>query len=203
MDAQWFKARQKAVGLTSFDLGEAINRNRTVISKFINGLQKPTLEQAQVLAQALQVPLSVMLEKAGMAGPSVAQAASPGFAESDAVPWIPQGFEDRQPKTIGEALGVRAGVDVWRVKGVSMAGAGYMPGDFIVVDTHQADHVKPGDIVVAQVYARNGTAKTVLRRWLPPVLVSVGGAGDGTEVQVVDHDNVVIRGKVSASWRQL
>lgn len=82
-----------------------------------------------------------------------------------------------------------------------MAGAGVLPGDYVLVDTHLAERVVSGDTVIAQVYARNGTARTVLRRWAPPVLVSMGGAAKTVEVHVVDHDNVVIEGKIIASWR--
>lgn len=160
-----------------------------------------TLEWAKAFAEVLQVPVGTILEKAGEAEPRVAQQLVPGFAESDTIPWRPQAPEDRRPQSVAEVLGQRPGVDVWRVKGASMAGAGYLPGDYILVDTHAAERVQPGDTAVAQVYARNGTAKTVLRRWMPPVLVSVGGAGEATEVHVVDLDNVVIRGRVIASWR--
>lgn len=65
MDVIWFKAQQKRAGLTSFDLGEAIGRDRSVISRLINGQQKMTLDQARILAEKLGVPLSTMVEKAG------------------------------------------------------------------------------------------------------------------------------------------
>jgi SOS-response transcriptional repressor LexA len=200
METMWFKAAQRRAGLTSFDLGEAIGRDRTVISRIVNGSQRPTLDQARVLAEKLDVPLPDFLEKAGMADKSTAQQLGPGFADSDAAPWVP-GAEpaERDVGTVAQALGGgRPGIDVWRVKGQAMAMHGLLAGDFMLVDTHQAERVKPGDVVVAQVYNRTG-ATTVLRTFAPPVLMSADPAD--CQVHVVDGVNVVIRGKVTASWR--
>lgn len=201
MDDKWFKQQQKRVGITADQIASVLGRDRSVVSKILAGRQKMTLEWAKAFSEALQVPIAIVLEKAGVTDEPTAKAITPGFAESDAAPWKPQGFEDRKPQAIAEAFGARAGVDVWQVKGSAMCGAGLLPGDFMLVDTHQAERVKPGDTVIAQVYARNGTAKTVLRRWMPPVLLSVSGNGEPTEVHVVDHENVVIRGKLVGCWR--
>lgn len=201
MDAEWFKKRQKLLGLTSFDLGEAIGRDRTAISKIINGSQRVTLDQARVLAEKLGVTLAEMVERSGMAGGQVAQALSPGFAESDATAWIPSGMAEAGPvRSVAEALGQRPGVDVWRVKSRAMALAGLLEGDYFLLDTHQSERVKPADVVVAQIYSRNG-ASTVLRRLEPPVLVAASADPAEGRVHVVDGVNVVIRGKVVAIWR--
>lgn len=200
MDEKWFKQQKRRAGVTNAEIGALRGRDHTVISKIVSGAQPMTLEWAQTFAAALQVPLASVLEKSGLVGAEQAhELPQPGFAEGDAAPWVPKGADDRRQQTIAEAAGQRPGVDVWRVNSTSMAGAGLLPGDYMLVDTHAAERVDPGDTVIAQIYARNGTARTVLRRWAPPVLVSVGG--DAVEVHVVDHDNVVIRGKIIASWR--
>lgn len=202
MDEQWFKQQKRRAGVTNAEIAALRGRDHTVISKIVSGAQPMTLEWAQTFAQALQVPLAEVLEKGGQLAAEQAQSLSaPGFEEGDAAPWQVRGAEDRRPQTIAEAAGQRPGVDVWRVSTTSMTGAGLLPGDFMLVDTFAAERVSPGDIVLAQVYSRNGTARTVVRHWAPPVLVSVGGAVNDLEVHVVDHENVVIRGKVIASWR--
>lgn len=201
IDDKWFKAQQRKVGVTADAIAAQLGRDRSAISRILSGRQRMTLDWARAFADVLQVPVATILEKAGEATPQVAQQLTPGFADSDAAPWVPKGPEDRRPQSIAEAFGQKPGVDAWRLRGAAMAGAGYMPGDYILVDSFAAERVVPGDTVIAQVYARNGTARTVLRRWQPPVLVSIGGPGEATEVHVVDHDNVVIRGKVVASWR--
>lgn len=202
MDMAWFKQKQRQAGVTSFDLGVAIKRDRSVISRIINGTQKMTLEQARAFAELLQVPLTEMIDRGGLADKPTAQEFAPGFAESDAATWIPgPGLaETASIKAVATALGERPGVDVWRVKSGAMALAGLLNGDFILVDTHQAERVKPGDIVIAQVYNRTGAA-TVLRRYAPPVLVSASTDPVDAGVHVVDGVNVMVRGKVIASWR--
>lgn len=203
METLWFKTAQKRAGLTSFDLGKAISRDRTVISRIINGTQPMTLDQARVFAELLNVPLPEMLERAGLADKGTAQQLAPGFQESDAAAWVPGpgAGGDRDVPTIAQALGGgRPGVDVWRVKSQAMSLSGLLAGDFMLVDTHQAERVKPGDVVVAQVYNPRG-ATTVLRRYEPPVLVAASADPADRQVHVVDGVNVVVRGKVVASWR--
>lgn len=201
MDDKWFKAQQKRVGVTADAIADVIGRDRSVVSKILSGKQRMTLAWARAFAEVLQVPLSTVLEKAGVADAPTVQAVVPGFAESDAAPWVPgpASAESRDVPTVAQALGGgRPGVDVWRVKGLAMAQHGLLDGDYMLVDTHQAERVRPGDTVVAQVYNPRG-ATTVLRTFAPPVLMSADP--NDTSVHVVDGVNVVIRGKVVASWR--
>lgn len=201
MDDKWFKAQQKRVGITADAIADVIGRDRSVVSKILSGRQRMTLEWAQAFATALQVDVATVLEKAGVADKPLVQAVMPGFSESDAAPWVPgPGVSEAQlVPTVAKVLGGdRPGVDVWRVKGTAMAQHGLLEGDYMLVDTHQAERVKPGDTVVAQVYNRTG-ATTVLRTFAPPVLMS--SDPNDLQVHVVDGVNVVIRGKVVASWR--
>ena len=79
---------------------------------------------------------------------------------------------------------------------------GYMPGDYILVDTNAADRARQGDAVIAQIYDNSaGSATTLLRRFEPPVLVAASMEPDERRVHIVDGTNVIIRGKVVASWR--
>lgn len=201
MDDKWFKAQQKRVGVTAEDIARKMGRARSNVSHILNGHQRMSLDWAKAFAEVLQVPLATVLEKAGVADAPTAQAVQPGFAESDAAPWVPgPGMaEGRDVPTIAQALGGgRPGVDVWRVKSRAMAQHGLLEGDYMLVDTHQAERVRPGDTVIAQVYNRTG-ATTVLRTFAPPVLFAADPAD--LQVFVVDGVNVVIRGKVIASWR--
>jgi hypothetical protein len=162
-----------------------------------------SLDWAKAFAEVLQVPLATVLEKAGVTDQPTTQQLMPGFRESDVAPFsVGHGLgEGHTVRTIAEALGGgRPGIDVWRVKGPAMALDGMIEGDFFLLDTHQAERVRAGDIVVAQIYTRNG-ANTVLRRFEPPVLVSASLDRGDARVHVVDGVNVVIKGKVTASWR--
>jgi SOS-response transcriptional repressor LexA len=201
MDDKWFKQQQKRVGVTADDIAQKMGRTRANVSHILTGRQRMSLDWAKAFADVLQVPLSTVLEKAGATDAPTAQAVTPGFAESDAAPWVPgpEGFGARDVTSVSEALGGgKPGIDIWRVKGNAMAQHGFLAGDYMLVDTHQAERVKPGDTVIAQVYNRTG-ATTVLRTFSPPVLISADPMD--SHVHVVDGVNVVIRGKVTASWR--
>lgn len=203
MDDKWFKQQQKRVGVTADEIAQKMGRTRANVSHILTGRQRMSLDWAKAFAEVLQVPLATVLEKAGVTDAPTAQTIAPGFAESDAAPWIPgPGLaEGQQVPTIAQALGGgRPGVDVWQVKGQTMALAGLLAGDFLLVDTHQAERARPGDVVVAQIYTPRG-ANTVLRRYEPPVLVAASTSPEDGRVFVVDGVNVVIRGKITASWR--
>jgi SOS-response transcriptional repressor LexA len=164
-----------------------------------------SLEWAKAFAEVLQVPLATVLEKAGVADAPTAQKITPGFSESDAAPWVSGSVmaEGQAVRSVAAALGAdRPGVDIWQVKGQAMALAGLLAGDFILVDTHASERARVGDVVVAQIYNNaTGSAVTVLRRFEPPVLVAASIDPADGRVHVVDGVNVVIRGKVIASWR--
>lgn len=205
MDDKWFKQRQKQVGVTADQIAAQLGRDRSVVSKILNGRQRMTLEWAQAFADVLETPISTVLEKAGVAAPVVARQMTPGFAESDAIAWVPgPGLaEGQRVRSIALVLGATApGIDIWRVKSQAMALAGMLSGDFFLLDTQKSERAKAGDMVVAQIYSHNtGTATTVLRRFEPPVLVAASTDPAEQRVHVVDGQNVVIKGKVVASWR--
>lgn len=203
MDDKWFKSQLKIVGKTAGDVADAAGRARAGVSHILSGQQRMSLEWAQAFAQVLNVPLATVLEKAGSATPKLAQQLAPGFAESDTAAWIPAPdrlAETAQVNSIAAALGARAGVDIWRVNSPAMNLAGILQGDFMLVDTHQAERCRTGDVVVAQVYNPNG-ATTVLRRYAAPVLMAHSADPADWRVHVVDGNNVLIRGKVVATWR--
>ena len=205
MDDKWFKMQQKRVGVTADVIAATLGRDRSVVSKILAGKQRMTLEWAKAFAEVLQVPLAEVLEKAGTIDKPTAQQIAPGFSESDAAAWIPgPGLaEAAGVRSIAQVLGAdRPGVDIWRVRSRAMQLAGYMPDDFLLVDTHAAERVRPGDVVIAQIYSNaTGTAATVLRRLEPPVLVAASTDPEDARVHVVDGVNVLVRGKVVASWR--
>lgn len=201
MDDKWFKQRQKLAGVTAEDIARELGRDRSVVSRIYVGRQPMTAEQARVFARVLNVPLADVMQRAGILDQGEARAIAPGFSEGDASPFTgkPNDVETLRAKAFG---GGRPGVDVWVVKTPAMMLAGYMPGDCLLVDTHQSERRKPGDVVMAQVYDwSTGSATTLLRRFEPPVLVASSPEPDDRRVHVVDGNNVAIRGLVIASWR--
>lgn len=57
----------------------------------------------------------------------------------------------------------------WTVTTRALELAGVLPGDLAEFDFALAP--RPGDVVIAQVYGGDGSARTVLRLWRPPVLL--------------------------------
>jgi len=202
MDDKWFKLRQKKVGVTAEDIAARLGRDRSVVSRIYTGRQKMSFEWAQIFADVLEVPLADVLEHAGVADAQTARRAAPGFTDGDAAPWTPK-RDDETASTIAQHLGgERPGIEIWQVNGSALALQGYLPGDMILVDTHQSETCRPGDAVVAQIYDwTTSTATTVLRIFQPPVLISTATPPEAFQVHVVDGNNVVIKGKIVASWR--
>ncbi|SFY18284.1 Peptidase S24-like [Paracoccus pantotrophus] len=202
IDEKWFKAQQRKAGVTAEDIANRMGRSRSAVSHIYMGRQPMSLEWAKVFSEVLKQPLDEVLRRAGVADGPAAQALAPGFSDSDAAAWVPKQGEGREIEAIADAFGRKAGIDVWQVRTSAMALQGILSGDFILVDTHAAERVKAGDVVVAQIYDNaNGKANTVLRRFEPPVLVAASAMPEDRRVWIVDGINVVIRGKVIASWR--
>jgi SOS-response transcriptional repressor LexA len=203
MDVMWFKSQQKKAGVTAADIADKLGRHHSVVSRIYMGRQRMSLEWARAFSETLGVPLSEVLKRAGSLDEDKAQELQPGFSDNDAAVWKGQEPERRKAQSVLDALGLdRPGVDIWQVKGATMALQGLLAGDMIAVDINAAERVRQGDTVIAQRYDQAaGSALTLLRRFEPPVLVAASTHLDDRRVYVVDGDNVVIRGKVVASWR--
>ncbi|MGS4947405.1 helix-turn-helix transcriptional regulator [Meridianimarinicoccus sp. RP-17] len=204
MDVMWFKKQQKKAGVTTADIAKRLGRDRSVVSHIYTGRQRMSLEWAKAFAETLEVPLDEVLKRAGALDEPRARELQPGFSDSDAAVWRGQETERRKAQSVTEALGLdRPGIDIWQVKSLAMSLQGLLPGDMMAVDQHAAEHVRAGDTVIAQRYDHTlGVAVTLLRRFEPPVLVAASVAADDRRVHVVDGNNIVIRGKIVASWRE-
>ncbi|MEO1797731.1 MAG: helix-turn-helix domain-containing protein [Pseudomonadota bacterium] len=206
MDDKWFKLKQKERGITAEEIAQALGRDRSAVSRIYTGRQPMKLDEARIFSEILDAPLPEILEKAGLdaAGDLATIARRPrGFSESEAMPYSPKPSEAQHFKSVAAALGGdRPGIDVWQIKGGSLALRGFIPGDLVLVDSRRPELAKAGDAVVAQVYERHqGNAKTVFRLFEPPFLLSVDPMMSDAKPLIVDRENVVIRGRVVASWR--
>lgn len=203
MDAQWFKKRLKQTGRTAGHVADRAGKARSGFSHILNGQQAMSIDWARAFAEETETALDEVLRRAGAIPDGAIPVARPGFAEGDASPWIGPPAAETKARDVADYLGARPGVDLWMVRTGAMTGDGFMPGDCILVDTHQSEQVRAGDVVIAQVYdMRLGVAQTLLRRFEPPVLVAASCNPDDRRVHVVDGSNVVIRGRVTASWRE-
>ncbi|WP_420415808.1 helix-turn-helix domain-containing protein [Marinovum algicola] len=204
MDDKWFKQRQKIAGVTAGDIAREAGRARSNISHIYSGKQKMSLDWAQAFAKMLDVSVDEVLRRAGALPPAAARPLRPGYAESDAIPFEGSaGAQERAEEKARVFGGSGPGVNIWTVKSPALALGGYLPGDVILVDTGQSERAQAGDVVIAEKFDREtGLTITMLRRYEPPVLVAASAAPTDQRVHVVDTQNVVIKGRVIASWRE-
>lgn len=205
MDDKWFKRRQKEVGVTAEDIANEMGRARSGVSHIYSGHQRMSLDWARAFAKVLDVPLDEILKHAGVAAANEAQTLAPGFSESDAMPFIAKGGEEIKEQARAEQFGGnKPGVDIWQVKSDALILKGFLLGDRLLVDSHQSERCKAGDVVLAQVFNwKSASGVTLLRQFQPPVLVSANTDPNMQDVHVVDGKNVVIKGKVIAAWRAM
>ena len=123
------------------------------------------------------------------------------FNEAEAMPFE---FDDNVQDLLIEALRSMVArsnnVDLWVLKSGALSAVGYDEGDVIIVDRNAEP--RPGDAVCAQRYDwRRGTAETVFRVFRKPYLLSAAARGEPAMPEVLDDENVVIRGVVVGGCR--
>lgn len=192
----WLRRLLAERGQSAHALAKDAGVAASTLSRFLNDpaytgtLSTTTLDK--IARAAGEVPGRIASVSPAPATDSTAPSGG-GFAEADA-----------EPYAAGAAhapFALPPGADVWRVTGRTLDLAGYLPGDCIVVD----GHTRPvsGDIVCAQaVDPETGTARTVLRKYVPPYLVAVSTAADGEPPIQADPERVSIMGVVTLGWRR-
>ena len=201
MDTIWFRQQHHRTGLTAKSLAEKVGGQKGTVFAIMNGRQRMSLKWATAWAEALQVPLELILEKAKSADDS---AENNVILRNDAMPlsdWTGEVDEARM-RAVARASSDGPGIEIWRVNSHAMALAGLMDGDFILINTNTttAEHLQPGDVVLARAHGPRGKSM-VLRSFEPPVLVDKNLFPAVGQVQVIDLNTLTILGKVIASWR--
>jgi len=92
----------------------------------------------------------------------------------------------------------RNGVDAWTIRTRALELAGYLPGDTVIVDQNASPQA--GDVVLAQVYNRNGDPETVMRIYEPSFLMAAT-MDPGHIMPILINKDVIIRGVVISSLR--
>ncbi len=123
-----------------------------------------------------------------------------GFAEPEAVPLSMA--ETNPLRQAIEALSRgRSNVDPWTLKSRALEGAGYRPGDILLVALGETP--MQGDLVCAQIYDwTKGRAETVFRLFQPPYLVAATTDTNLMRPFVVDDGAVSIKGVVLHTLRE-
>lgn len=206
MNVTWFKTKMKAARVTAEDVANIAGRHRSNVSHIFSGNQRMSVDWAIAFAQALDAPLDEVLNHAGILDADSARQVAHMSVEpsqSDVIPYAEYGSKSLKNKGIASALGGdKPGTDIWTVRTTALILGGLLPGDNLLINSLLAERARAGDTVIARQYdAKSGTAKTLLRRFEPPVLVAASTDPDHQRALIVDGQNVVIRGVVVGSWR--
>ena len=130
---------------------------------------------------------------------SEAPPAAPGFAESEATP-LAVAAETPLAAIIAMLAEGHANIDPWTLASRALEGAGYLPGDILLVALGETPAA--GDVVCAQVYDwTKGKAETLFRIFEPPYLVAATGDPRLMRPHLVDDGAVIIKGVVIHSLR--
>ncbi|MBC8037747.1 MAG: helix-turn-helix transcriptional regulator [Rhizobiales bacterium] len=179
-------------GWNQTELAQRAGLDPSTLSRFINGGRE---------GHALRPGTIRKIEQASglaVSGEAVAVAAQ-GFAESEASPFEVLAHSPFKAIIAALAQG-RMNLDPWTLQSRALEGAGYRPGDILLVALDETPAL--GDVVCAQIYDwTKGRAETVFRIFQPPYLIAATGDPQLMRPHLVDDGAVTIKGVVLQSLR--
>jgi transcriptional regulator with XRE-family HTH domain len=184
-------------GWNQTELAQRAGLDPSTLSRFLNGGREGhALRQGTIRKIELVSGLAL---SSGEAIGLVMAAPAQGFSESEAAPVEVPAHSPL--KAIIDALGQgRKNIDPWTMQSRALEGAGYRPGDILLVALDETPAM--GDVVCAQIYDwTKGRAETVFRIFQPPYLIAATGDQQLMRPHLVDEGAVTIKGVVLHSLR--
>lgn len=182
-----------ATQLSATQLALKAGVHQTTVTRFLND---PKFKHTPSLSTVGKIAAAVGIQP--FEDPARALRESP--ASSEGVPgWDPSKHRYRDAGAAVEALlASRKGLRAWTLKTRALEGAGYDPGDIVVVDPHEPS--RAGDVVCAAQHERRGDPEDMIFRiFEPPYLVAASTERGGRQRPLmVDDDLVIVRGPVVA-----
>lgn len=194
---EWLRGVVKATGIRPTTLAKQI---RVAPSTLTRPLKEGDQGTSTLHASTIdKIAAATGIAPPGASVPTPRRIVRLGMAE-EAVPYQPNGNHGLAGAVEAMVAG-RNGVVAWELRTRALEGAGFLPGDIVMLDLNAA--ARSGDVVCAQVYDWHGrTAETVWRLYDPPVLI---GAARDLAAQpkslIVDNDRVLIKGVVKGMVR--
>jgi transcriptional regulator with XRE-family HTH domain len=198
----------RASGLTQSALADLIEVKKGYVSELMSGKKEPSFAVLSRIIEVLKVtPNDVLTYDQPPSLPSfiLTPMRSNGFSDGDVAP-----FEVRKPggKGGGDIVDLRA---IWQTLAPkvrhlspmlaqrSIAAFSICAGDILLTDL--MPEPRPGDTVLVQVYDdETGTAKTLLREFRPPVLLT-REPGDDEPIIATDDPRIRIAATVATVLR--
>lgn len=186
----WLDNITASSGLTVTDIARRARLNPSTLTRFRaqnDSGHTLTSRTVKKIEEATGVPAYEQ-----RARPRLVQA----FNEVEASPYS---FDEKTQDMLVEALRTLVArsnsIDLWTLKTQTLTAVGYSEGDILVVDRDLIP--RAGDVVCAQRYDwRRGTAETIFRVYRTPYLLTANSQGDPGIPEVVDGENIVIKGVI-------
>lgn len=190
----WLENIISSSGLTLTDIARRARLNPSTLTRFYSKNESGhtlTSRTVQKIEEATGVPAYEQRVRPKLAF----------FAEEDAVPYK---IEDESQGILIDCLksvvARSQNVDLWQLKSSVLSAIGYDQGDVILVD--KAAVPRPGDAVCAQKFDwRRGIAETIFRVYRTPYLLTALMSGEPGAPEIVDDENIVIKGVVMGGCR--
>jgi transcriptional regulator with XRE-family HTH domain len=176
-------------GWNQTDLAQRAGLDPSTLSRFLSGHRPGRALRASTIRK-----IEAITGIAFTGGDEPAGPAGSGFAEAEAEPLAVPSQGPLQEIVAALSRG-RVNIDPWTLKSRALDGAGFRPGDILLVALGETPVA--GDVVCAQIYDwAKGKAETVFRLFQPPYLVAATSEAGLLRPFVVDDSRVIVKGVV-------
>lgn len=187
----WLARVLQEKGLAPTALAQLARLAPTTLTRFLNNPEHSTALSHRTVA-AIEQATGIRFSSEPAPPPG-------GFRDRESEPYVAQPG-DLLEDSIRSLVAGRNAIDPWRLQSKALDGAGFLPGDVLLVDMNGTP--QPGDVVCAQVYDwTKGRAETIFRIYELPFLVSSSSDPALRRPFMVDHERVIVRGVVEAMIR--
>lgn len=172
--------------------------SRSLLNEFELGTKRPNTKRLQQIADALGVGMVDLFDTS--AGVVAAGQAANGFHEPQVEPWRGSNANRAAPAAILSAFGGGLGDPALFTSRAGVAALGVLAGDILVVDL--AMRATQGDTVLVTVADLDtGAAETLLRRYVPPFVLSGDPDDPRANLRLDQTGAVAVMGVVTAIIR--
>jgi transcriptional regulator with XRE-family HTH domain len=179
---------REAAGLNPAELSREIGVSRAAVAQWEVGKTEPNARNLRKIASVVGVTLEWLGQGRGTAAAAAVGGANSGSIMSEGELIDLKALDASHAEMLKAATkGKKA--EVWRLTSDALAGAGYQPGDFLIVDVGATAHAR--DMVLATF-----NKLPVFRLLFPPWLYVVQVGKPAPAPIVVDNLQTIVRGVV-------
>lgn len=192
---QWIRTGMSERKISFNKLTDEIGVATTTISKFVNDPKYKYTPKAPVIEK-----LEVLF---GTKAPGSTRDKARQVRKPEGELLDPASLADDLRNALHALAGARKGIEFWKLSSTAIEGAGFHPGDILIVDPHAYTYA--GEPVVASVMdPDDGTRRFVFRSYQKPYLQALSADPEYLGVLEVDDKYVIVRGAILGriSWKE-